>query len=435
MKCRVFILLLSLITIGYGYTQQLNQKVGSNPTVIVPSAALEVESTTQGFLPPRMTQAQMKAITAPPTGLTVYCTNCGPACFQVYNGTAWVGLCSGGNVVASCTANGFAGIFYNGNATSGTTFSTTVTNNSFGTATISFAASDLALSGVAGLSVGTPTPSSVTLNAGQSQLVTYPITGAPTSTGTLTGTWTKLSLSCSRTKEVIDCGAYTSTGAFLVFQCHNLGADETVDPFTPSWQLNGAYIQWGKRGPTTSWKDASSDASLGFVAAPTSSNYNVSVMTPLNFSTTVSNDNAWNLGIETNIVKSTTNDPCPNGYRLPTRNEWLSINGLSNVTTTLWVSNPTNYSTGKIVKDSNGTIKLYLPSAGYYNSGTNVINARSFTGNYWSSTIDPNWTTSKTAYILYFNSSTVNPVSTTRNTQIALSVRCIKDKQFNGLDY
>lgn len=43
-----------------------------------PEAKLDVNSTTQGFLPPRMTEAQRDAIAAPVPGLIVYCTDCGP---------------------------------------------------------------------------------------------------------------------------------------------------------------------------------------------------------------------------------------------------------------------------------------------------------------------------------------------------------------------
>ena len=53
-------------------------KIGANPTVIGDASLLELESTTKGFLPPRMTNAQMKAIVNPVNGLTVYNTtlNC-----------------------------------------------------------------------------------------------------------------------------------------------------------------------------------------------------------------------------------------------------------------------------------------------------------------------------------------------------------------------
>ena len=53
--------------------------VGINPTGAAahPSAVLDASSTTQGFLPPRMTETQRDAILNPATGLVVFCTNCG----------------------------------------------------------------------------------------------------------------------------------------------------------------------------------------------------------------------------------------------------------------------------------------------------------------------------------------------------------------------
>ena len=57
------------------------------------TAVLEASSTTQGFLPPRMTSAQKNAISNPATGLMIYCTNCGvngeP---EYYNGVTWLNL-------------------------------------------------------------------------------------------------------------------------------------------------------------------------------------------------------------------------------------------------------------------------------------------------------------------------------------------------------
>jgi hypothetical protein len=49
--------------------------VGIGTTAPVASAKLQVESTTQGFLPPRMTNAQRLAIASPAVGLMVYCTD------------------------------------------------------------------------------------------------------------------------------------------------------------------------------------------------------------------------------------------------------------------------------------------------------------------------------------------------------------------------
>jgi uncharacterized protein (TIGR02145 family) len=57
------------------------------------SAILDLKSTTQGFLPPRMTITQRAAIAAPATGLLIYCTNCGIyGEWQGYNGAAWTNI-------------------------------------------------------------------------------------------------------------------------------------------------------------------------------------------------------------------------------------------------------------------------------------------------------------------------------------------------------
>jgi Protein of unknown function (DUF1566) len=52
------------------------------------SAMLDVSSTTKGFLPPRMTEAQKNAISTPATGLLVYQTD-GTSGLYYYNGSAW----------------------------------------------------------------------------------------------------------------------------------------------------------------------------------------------------------------------------------------------------------------------------------------------------------------------------------------------------------
>lgn len=55
---------------------------------LVASARLSVESTTQGFLPPRMTTTQVNAIATPAEGLVVFNTTISHLC--VYQGGAWV---------------------------------------------------------------------------------------------------------------------------------------------------------------------------------------------------------------------------------------------------------------------------------------------------------------------------------------------------------
>ena len=76
-------------------TTSIKAQVGIGTNSPNSSAKLEVSSTTQGFLPPRMNYAQREAITTPAIGLMIYCTNCGSGQAQVYDGTAWVNMIGG----------------------------------------------------------------------------------------------------------------------------------------------------------------------------------------------------------------------------------------------------------------------------------------------------------------------------------------------------
>ena len=59
--------------------------IGVNP---VTTAILQVDSTTKGFLPPRMTNTQRTSITSPEVGLIVYCTDATEGLY-VYKSTGW----------------------------------------------------------------------------------------------------------------------------------------------------------------------------------------------------------------------------------------------------------------------------------------------------------------------------------------------------------
>jgi hypothetical protein len=60
----------------------------ASPKTIDASAILELDSTTRGFLPPRMTTAQMNNIATPATGLMIYDITTNQ--WMGYNGTSWV---------------------------------------------------------------------------------------------------------------------------------------------------------------------------------------------------------------------------------------------------------------------------------------------------------------------------------------------------------
>jgi hypothetical protein len=59
-----------------------------NTTSVQASAILQADSTTKGFLPPRMTNAQRTAISSPAVGLIVYCTDAVEGLY-VYKSMGW----------------------------------------------------------------------------------------------------------------------------------------------------------------------------------------------------------------------------------------------------------------------------------------------------------------------------------------------------------
>ena len=61
--------------------------VGSNKALAVASAKLQIDSTTSGFLPPRMTDAQVRAIASPAVGLMAYNTDLD--CPVFYSAAGW----------------------------------------------------------------------------------------------------------------------------------------------------------------------------------------------------------------------------------------------------------------------------------------------------------------------------------------------------------
>ncbi|MEP7142311.1 MAG: fibrobacter succinogenes major paralogous domain-containing protein [Ferruginibacter sp.] len=82
MKSSVFLIILLLC-----FDFLMAQNVGIGTAAPDHSAKVDISSTTQGFLPPRMTFAQRNAIQNPAAGLVVWCTDCDE--LQVYNGTIW----------------------------------------------------------------------------------------------------------------------------------------------------------------------------------------------------------------------------------------------------------------------------------------------------------------------------------------------------------
>jgi hypothetical protein len=80
-----------LVRFGNDGTIRFAQNIivaGSTNVAIDSSAILQANSTTQGFLPPRMTNAQRVAISTPAVGLMVYCTDATEGLY-IYKSTGW----------------------------------------------------------------------------------------------------------------------------------------------------------------------------------------------------------------------------------------------------------------------------------------------------------------------------------------------------------
>jgi hypothetical protein len=85
----------SLVTFACFSATYAQLGINANGAAPIPSAQLDVESTTKALYPPRMTTAQKNAISGPQPGAVVYDTNLGVLSF--YNGGVWVSATSTGS--------------------------------------------------------------------------------------------------------------------------------------------------------------------------------------------------------------------------------------------------------------------------------------------------------------------------------------------------
>ncbi|MDR0371929.1 MAG: PKD domain-containing protein [Prevotellaceae bacterium] len=155
------------------------------------------------------------------------------------------------------------------------------------------------------------------------------------------------------------CGAYISRGVWKAFMCHNLGADETLDPLIPAAGLHGAKYKFGT--PKASLTMAQDQSSASTIA-----NWTIAANYPYQTSGT------WNM---------TTNNPCPTGFRVPTVSEWEGViaNNAKTATGT-WADAATNFSSGIHFGD-----RLFLPAAGSRFHQSGMLSVRGKFGYYWAS--------------------------------------------------
>lgn len=389
-----------------------NAQVGIGTTTPNASAALDVTSTTQGFLFPRMTAAQLNAITTPVQGLMVYCTNCGAnGEAQIYNGAAWVNLVGGTRILPlgvvstiNCGSATITGTLTSGMAASGVSVSVPYTGGNAGT----YGAQSVSSSGVVGL---TATLSAGTLANGAGS-VSYTITGTPTTSGTASFAITVGGQSCTFTVSVaaapqypagtVNCAGATAaivnvtnpiTGK--IWMDRNLGATQVATSSTDANSYGGLY-QWGRRADGHQCRTSPTTATLSSIDQPANGNFITNNTGNLDWRSP-QNANLWQ-GV------NGVNNPCPSTYRLPTDTE-LDAERLS------WSQ---NNSAGAFASP------LKLPMAGFRRSSTGDLVAVGTLGFYASSTVS-----NTHSRYLYFNNTNASIDIDFR--ALGYAVRCIKN--------
>jgi uncharacterized protein (TIGR02145 family) len=281
-----------------GFTNAQNVGIGTNSPVN--SAKLEVSSTTQGFLPPRMTEVHRNAIVSPATGLVIFNTSTNS--LNVYVGNAW-----------------------------------------------------LEVKGLPSYSAGT--------------------------------------VPCSNTSTTVADVLNPATGR--TWMDRNLGASRAPTSSTDS-DAYGDLYQWGRMADGHQCLNSATTSSISSSDQPPNGNFIMSPSAP----------NNWRIPQNTNLWQGINgiNNPCPSGYRLPSRAE-LDVERGS------WV-----------ISNASGAFAspLKFTMAGYrsFTDGSYVeINS---SGNYWSNSFS-----NGRSFGLIINSSTAS-VSNVERAQ-GYSVRCIKE--------
>jgi uncharacterized protein (TIGR02145 family) len=188
--------------------------------------------------------------------------------------------------------------------------------------------------------------------------------------------------------------ASNSSGGTFTFMNYNLGANTSLDPHVPVRAIHGDYYQWGKNAP-----DANVDAVIGGTWG--------------NQGGSTANGN-W-----TPTVKG-PNDPCPDGFRVPSQAEWQAVHDNNAVFRTgePWAVSTYEFGNALHFGPNVVTPALTLPAAGTRTGA--ALENRGTHGFYWSSTEN-----GSSAYNFRFNSSTIPANSISR--AYGFSVRCIAE--------
>jgi uncharacterized protein (TIGR02145 family) len=371
-----------------------------NPNV---SAKVEIESTTQGFLPPRMSTVQRNAITNPVDGLIIFNSTTG--CPNYYYSSVWYEWCGTQTYTAvlttiNCLGASTTGTLTSGTAASGVSVNVSYTGGNAGT----YGAQSVSSTGVLGL---TATLAAGLLANGNGS-VSYVISGTPASSGTASFAIILGGQICTFVVNVVSTAPQYPTGTVncqgataivnvtnpttgRIWMDRNLGASQA-----PTSNIDvlayGDLYQWGRRADGHQCRTSSTTPALSSIDQPAHGNF-------------ITSPSDWRSPQNVNLWQGVNgvNNPCPSGYRIPTETE-INAERLS------W---STNNSAGAFASPLKWTL------AGYRNWSTSNLASAGSDGYYWNSSVY--LTDSR---YLYFGSS-ASMGSLVRAA--GMSVRCVKD--------
>ena len=357
------------------------------------SAVLDLSSSSQGFLLPRMTESERDAISSPANGLIIFNTTTQSINYYDLPNTLWTEL--GSSAVSISLLSSF---------TTNTNYQLTITNLSNVTISPNFSTSDIAITGISGVTVTAVDDTSQNIAPFASHTVNYTLSygsvsaaaplalqstytyGAQTTSSTTNGGSDTTLLSDGFFYDVIT----SSTGE--VWLDRNLGAIQVATSSTDS-DAYGDLYQWGRANDGHQLRNSSTTSTAATTDSPGHGDFILNINDWL----ATQDDTLWQ-GV------SGTNNPCPSGYRIPTYTELDTERAAFS----------SNNSAGAFA-----SLKLTLGGARARNNG-NLLYAGS-TGYVWSSTVD-----GSNVSVLFFNSSTTNSGSPQLRGR-GISVRCIKD--------
>jgi hypothetical protein len=401
-------LLLLLATLHFSSSNSAQVKYGTNSTSIASCSLLELESTNKGLLLPRLTLLQRNAIVSPLAGLEIWCTDCGLSGeYQYYTGTLWN---TASNVPDAPTitnvVNGYSQVtlYFTASTVIGsspiTSYTITISPGNRKVTTLSspYIFTDL-ISGTAyTFTVAANNAYGSSIESNTSASIT-PLSDSPSGSAICNGTV------ATKVVEIIS----SATGR--IWMDRNLGASRVATAYN-DYMAFGCFYQWGRGndGHASMTWTASNSATrvtttttnvLSTVDTPSDSKFIDAISSIYDDWRNPSNNLLWQ-------GPSGINNPCPTGYRIPTKAELDSEFDTA-------VNPITNYFNAY----SNGG-GLKFVAAGYGGIGSNSSIAAGNGVNYWTST-------NKGANSYYRYSSYNASIGIYRERGCGFSVRCIKN--------